>query len=111
MAASNDPAYRVFKGEGHPRFKYGESYTIAMYSDWTIENCQKGGVKRSTMKGRLLKAPHCLPEHLLHLSDYIARPNKPERKKPRIRTLEPSESALTNCRDNLSQRWLCRAIV
>lgn len=75
MPATNKPRWVVFKGR-HAYFEDGVPYTYAMYSDWTIENNEDGGVIRSTMKGRLGAVYYCEPKHLMSVKTFKEKAKK-----------------------------------
>ena len=75
MPASNDPRYVMFKGD-HPYFEDGERYTYSQYSNYTEQHCEDGGVKLSTIKGRLAKSHHCMNHHLLSPKKFMLRQDR-----------------------------------
>ena len=110
--ASNIPTYKTFRGE-HTHFKDGEKYLYADYSNWTIENCEFGGVNPSTIKSRLAKSPFCQPHHLLPVKGYIERSlelRKEHGYNKEARKIFLTRSRLESSDEVLSQKWLCKKL-
>ena len=109
MPASNDPRYVMFKGD-HPYFEDGERYTYSQYSRWTEDNCEDGGVKLSTMKGRLSKLHHCEKHHLLSPKKFMLRNDRVINAKGfhhAARRNVLTQSRLT-AEEAFSQKWLIK---
>ena len=113
MPASNDPNWLVFKGD-HPYFEDGVPYTYRMYSDWSLKNQLDGGVKISTIKGRLSAAHFCQPDHLLApktLKDKVEKNTELRGFCKEARDARLISSRFDSPKEAFSQKWLSRKLL
>jgi len=105
MGAKNDPRMVEFKGH-HAHFVAGTFYNYNDYAHYTQENCPDGGVKTSTMKGRLSSIKYCEPKHLKHVNEYSGSPKKGSgwSKEDRVKALLTSR--FDSEVEALSMKWL-----
>lgn len=105
MANKFKPRFVEFKGQ-HPYFKNGKSYTYKEYSDWTLQNCVDGGIKRATIKGRLYGESFCQPKHLVPKREFFTSDTNNKGYTKERREAVRLQPRLETSLERLSMKWL-----